>query len=33
MIIHLASDKLVFNILNRITYGYLEITSYEGTYF
>ena len=30
MFIHSASDKLVFNILNRINYGYLEITSYNG---
>ena len=30
MIIHSASDKLVFNILNRINYGYLEITSFGG---
>ena len=30
MIIHSASDKLVFNILNRINYGYLEITSFNG---
>ena len=30
MIIHSASDKLVFNILNRINYGYLEITSFDG---
>ena len=30
MIIYSASDKLVFNILNRINYGYLEITSFNG---
>ena len=30
MFIHSASDKLVFNILNRINYGYLEITSFGG---
>ena len=30
MFIHSASDKLVFNILNRINYGYLEITSLDG---
>jgi cyclopropane-fatty-acyl-phospholipid synthase len=30
MIIYSASDKLVFNILNRINYGYLEITSFGG---
>ena len=30
MFIHSASDKLVFNILNRINYGYLEITSFNG---
>ena len=28
MFIHSASDKLVFNILNRIDHGYLEITSF-----
>ena len=31
MFIYTASDKLVFNILNKINYGYLEITSYEGS--
>ena len=30
MFIYKASDKLVFNILNRINYGYLEITSFDG---
>ena len=30
MIIHSASDKLVFNILNRINCGYIEITSFDG---
>jgi len=30
MIIYSASDKLVFNILNRINYGYIEITSFDG---
>ena len=30
MFIHSASDKLVFNILNRIDHGYLEITSFNG---
>ena len=30
MIIYSATDKLVFNILNRINYGYLEITSFGG---
>ena len=30
MIIYSASDKLVFNILNRINFGYLEITSFDG---
>ena len=30
MFIHSASDKLVFNILKRINYGYLEITSFNG---
>jgi cyclopropane-fatty-acyl-phospholipid synthase len=30
MFIYKASDKLVFNILNRINYGYLEVTSFDG---
>ena len=30
MFIHSALDKLVYNILNRINYGYLEITSFDG---
>ena len=30
MFIYKASDKLVFNILKRINYGYLEITSFNG---
>ena len=30
MFIHKASDKLVFNILKNINYGYLEITSIDG---
>ncbi len=31
MIIYKASDKLVFNILNRINYGYLEIKLLDGS--
>ena len=30
MFVYKASDKLVFNILKSINYGYLEITSIEG---
>ena len=30
MFIYRASDKLVFNILKSINYGYLEITSIDG---
>ena len=30
MFIYKASDKLVFNILSRINFGYLEITSFDG---
>ena len=30
MFIYKASDKLVFNILNKINYGYLEVTSFDG---
>jgi cyclopropane-fatty-acyl-phospholipid synthase len=30
MFIHNTADKLVFNILNKINYGYLEITSFDG---
>ena len=33
MFIYKAADKLVFNILNRVSYGYLEITCYDGTQF
>ena len=33
MFIYKAADKLVFNILNRVSYGYLEITCYDGTHF
>jgi len=33
MFIYKAADKLVFNILNRVSYGYLEITSYDGSHF
>jgi cyclopropane-fatty-acyl-phospholipid synthase len=31
MFIYKASDKLVFNILKRVKYGYLEITCFDGT--
>ena len=31
MLIYKGSDKLVFNFLNRINYGYLEITSFDGS--
>ena len=30
MFIYKAADKLVFNVLDRIKYGYLEITSFDG---
>ena len=30
MFLYKASDKLVFNILSSIKYGYLEITSFDG---
>ena len=30
MNLYKISDKLVFNILSRINYGYLEITSFDG---
>ena len=30
MFIYKAADKLVFNILGGINYGYLEITSFDG---
>ena len=33
MFIYKASDKIVFNILNKINYGYLEITSFDGKVF
>ena len=33
MFIYKASDKLVFNILSKINFGYLEITSFEGSIF
>ena len=33
MFIYKAADKLVFNILNRVSYGYLEITCYDGTHY
>ena len=31
MFIYKAADKLVFNILNKANYGYLEITCFDGT--
>ena len=30
MFVYKASDKIVFNILKSISYGYLEITSFDG---
>ena len=33
MFIHKVSDKIVFNILSKINYGYLEITSFDGNVF
>ena len=30
MFIYKAADKLVFNILNKINNGYLEITTFDG---
>ena len=33
MFIYKASDKIVFNILSKINYGYLEITSIDGNVF
>jgi len=33
MFIYKASDKIVFNILSKINYGYLEITSFDGNVF
>ncbi|MDC0079075.1 cyclopropane-fatty-acyl-phospholipid synthase family protein [Candidatus Pelagibacter sp.] len=33
MFIFKASDKIVFNILSKINYGYLEITSFDGKVF
>ena len=30
MFIYKAADKLVFNVLNRISFGYLEITCFKG---
>ena len=32
MFIYKAADKLVFNILNKANYGYLEITCFDGTH-
>ena len=33
MFIYKTSDKIVFNILSKINYGYLEITSFDGKVF
>ena len=33
MFIYKASDKIIFNILSKINYGYLEITSFDGNVF
>ena len=33
MFIYKASDKIVFNILSKSNYGYLEITSFDGNVF
>ena len=33
MFIYKASDKIVFNILSKINYGYLEIISFDGNVF
>ena len=33
MFIYKASDKFDFNILSKINYGYLEITSFDGDVF
>ena len=33
MFIYKTSDKIVFNILSKINYGYLEITSFDGNVF
>ena len=33
MFIYRVSDKIVFNILSKINYGYLEITSFDGNVF
>ena len=30
MFLNKAADKLVFNILKKINYGYLEVTTFEG---
>ena len=30
MFLNKVSDKLVYNFLNKINYGYLEITTFEG---
>ena len=30
MFLNNAADKLVFKFLNKINYGYLELTTYDG---
>jgi cyclopropane-fatty-acyl-phospholipid synthase len=30
MILHTIADKIVFSILNKVVYGYLEITTFSG---
>ena len=30
MILHIIADKIVFSILNKVIYGYLEITTFSG---
>jgi len=33
MLLAKAADKIVLNILNKIDYGYLELTTYDGIIF
>ena len=33
MFVYKVSDKIVFNILSKINFGYLEITSFDGNVF
>ena len=30
MILHTIADKIVFSILNKVVYGYIEITTFSG---